>query len=269
MNYDIIFADLDGTLLDDNKMIPDNNINALKTIVENNIDIVICSGRSHMSLKNIDFNLGINNINGYGIGFNGGSIFKRCSYEVIAEHKLNADISKKIIEFCKEYNTDVMFYAENMLWVESINERTISYSRHSILAPRKAKKFVESCIYDTNKVIAFGENNVLNKIQSEFLKLDISENIECCFSSKNLLEFNLVNVNKGSGVEYIMSLPEFKGKKSLAVGDSYNDITMFDVCDFSVAVKNSEKEIINRTNAVTECTNNQGILSEILEKYIL
>ncbi len=269
MNYDVVFMDLDGTLLRDDKSIPDNNINALKKMNEMGIDIVIASGRSYMSLKNMNDELGIGNIKGYNIAFNGSSIFERCPYNLIYDKKIDSKTSLHIHTFLKSFNAEIFVYADNMLWVENITDTVIRYSRHSMILPKRTRNLRQACKLSANKIITIGDNKKLKEIQREFYNTKMCENINCCFSSNNLLEFNTVNDNKGTAVKYIMNLPEFKGKRSLAIGDSYNDIPMLEECDFSLVPSNSNAEVKNSAKAVLTTDNNDGILSEVLEKYII
>lgn len=46
--YKIIFCDLDGTLLDDNKNIPEVNVEYINKAIEKNCKFIISSGRSNM-----------------------------------------------------------------------------------------------------------------------------------------------------------------------------------------------------------------------------
>lgn len=269
MKYDVVFADLDGTLLRDDKSIPQNNIIAINKIISSGIEFVLCSGRSHMSLKNINRRLYIDNKEGYGIGFNGGSVFTRKPYDIIFEEKMDSDISFELLKFCGNYNAERMMYSESMLWIEKLTPTALRYSKNSVLAPMKVKNLARNCNNPVNKIILIGDNNILRQAKNDFVKSEFSDNIDCFFSSDNLLEFNSKNISKGSAIKYIMNLEEFNGKKSIGIGDSYNDIPMFKACDFSVACKNSDDEVKKEAMAVTETDNNEGLLSEVLEKYVL
>ena len=267
--YDVIFADLDGTLLRDDKSIPQSNLDAIKQIINMGIEFVVCSGRSHMSLRNINYQLNLDNKIGYGIGFNGGSVFQRKPYSVLFEHKIDNKLAREILKFSTKFDVETMFYADSLLNVSKVTDQVIQYSKHSVIIPKRVRHIVRDCNSEVNKIILMGNNSILKNIQYKFNKTELSNIIDLCFSSHNLLEFNPININKGSGVKYIMSLDQFKGKKSIGIGDSYNDIPMFKECDLSIATANSDDEIKNNADYVTNNTNNDGILVEILEKYIL
>lgn len=54
-----------------------------------------------------------------------------------------------------------------------------------------------------------------------------------------------------------------------AVGDSSNDISMLKIVKLSVAAANATEEVKALCDVVTENDHNQGVLAEVIEKYIL
>lgn len=267
MKYDVLFADIDGTLLRDDKSMPQNNLDTIKILKENNIEFVLASGRSYMSLKNISSEYMLDN--NYGISFNGDTVYKSKPFEFIYSDKLSQDISLTILKFLKGVNAEVFFYANDMLWIENVTPWAIKYSRHSMLCPKRVYSLEKSCKFDLNKIIVFGDNKILSEIQEDFSHTNIHNAVNCCFSSENLLEFNTCNNDKGTALNHIMNLPQFKGKKSIAVGDSFNDIPMLKSADLSFAPSNSPQAIKDSADIVLKSSNNDGILTEILENYIM
>jgi phosphoglycolate phosphatase (TIGR01487 family) len=70
-------------------------------------------------------------------------------------------------------------------------------------------------------------------------------------------------VNKGSGIMKFIELLGFKGK-IIAVGDSQNDISLFRVANFKVAVNNALNEIKELADLVLNKDDGQGII-ELLD----
>ncbi len=266
MKYDVIFADLDGTLLADDKSLPKSNVEAIKKIKSLGIDFVVCSGRSHMSLKNMNMSLYLEGVEGYGIGFNGGSIFTREPYKVIHQRKFSVKSGEAVLKFLRNYNNaEMMMYTRNMLIVEKMSKITADYIYHSKIAPKKVRNLEMACHKPINKIILIGDNNVLKGIKADFDNNKITSRVDCFFSSDTLLEFNPVNVSKGTAIKKLMEFDEFKGKKTISIGDSYNDVPMFEATDFSVACKNSNDDVKSGASVVSENNNNEGILLEFLE----
>lgn len=55
----LLAFDLDGTLLDDNKNVPDSAILALRQAEKQGVQIALCSGRNHADAKYIASQIGI------------------------------------------------------------------------------------------------------------------------------------------------------------------------------------------------------------------
>lgn len=269
MNYDIVFMDLDGTLLRDDKSMPEENSQALRELIDMGVEVVISSGRSHMSLKNVDYYLKIDRIVGNDIAFNGSTVTERYPFKIVYEDFIDNNLATIILKHIPRKNgIETYVYSNELLWVTEITDRVISYSKHSFILPKRTRNIYDALEYDVNKIIVLGDNEELIKIKKKFDKTDISKQINCCFSSNQMLEFNPIDHDKGTAAKYIMGLTKHKGKKSLAIGDNFNDIPLFEACDFSVAVANSPDDVKKCASAVTEATNNDGVLNEIIEKYI-
>ena len=50
IDYDVVFSDIDGTLLDDNKKLSKRNLFAINNLKKNNIDFVLVSARGPMAI---------------------------------------------------------------------------------------------------------------------------------------------------------------------------------------------------------------------------
>ena len=74
--YKIIFCDLDGTLLDDNRNVSDINKNAINKAIEKGCKFVICSGRSNMSIDYFNKIFNFDKIKNYAVAFNGAYIYE-------------------------------------------------------------------------------------------------------------------------------------------------------------------------------------------------
>lgn len=70
-------------------------------------------------------------------------------------------------------------------------------------------------------------------------------------------------VNKGAGILTLLRMMGFKGK-IVAVGDSQNDITLFEVADFKVAVNNALEEVKRISDLVLSKPDGEGVI-ELLD----
>ena len=74
-NKKMIFLDLDGTLLDDQKNVPEYNMSAIKEALKQGHKVIICTGRPLCSAKKQFPVLGMEGEGCYAITYNGGLIY--------------------------------------------------------------------------------------------------------------------------------------------------------------------------------------------------
>lgn len=277
-NY-VIFMDLDGTLLTDDKKICRENYLARKKLNELGATLVIATGRSPASVKSIEPKIGLLEFEGYYITFNGVTILdkkstgikkKNYNYKPIFNYITTPKTGNKIMNFVKKYkDIEVGYYADSILHINRDSQRLKEYSK-TVQLTAKIVESVYNLRVDFNKIICVGDRDKLLKIQEDFTKVKDLLYTDAIFSSKNMLEFNPCFINKGSAAKKILSRPEFKYKDNyvIAIGDAENDIPMFEIADLAIAVKGSSEKVINAAHVVSEKTNNEGILDEVIEKYI-
>ena len=74
MSYKALALDLDGTLTDHNKKVPENNKKAIDRAIEKGVKIILASGRPLFGITPVARELGLDKKGGYILAYNGGSI---------------------------------------------------------------------------------------------------------------------------------------------------------------------------------------------------
>ena len=64
---------------------------------------------------------------------------------------------------------------------------------------------------------------------------------------------------KGDAVRYLSEQFGIPKEKTMCIGDSYNDLTMFEQTGFSVAVSNSYPDVKEKADYVTASNNQSGV----------
>ena len=107
----LIAIDLDGTLLDDNKEISQDNKIAIQKAKTYGIKIIIASGRPYFRVKEILQQLDLNHNTDYVITYNGGCILIGDNSEIIYEQRLSNQDICEIINFFHNINNDKNYLA--------------------------------------------------------------------------------------------------------------------------------------------------------------
>ena len=98
----LITIDLDGTLLDNEKKISDNNKKAIKRCHDNDIKIVLSTGRPINGVMRYLEELGLTTKNDYVICYNGAKTFNVGTNEMVLSSTIDGKIVKELYNKSKE-----------------------------------------------------------------------------------------------------------------------------------------------------------------------
>ena len=83
------------------------------------------------------------------------------------------------------------------------------------------------------------------------------------------MEFNKIGVDKGEGLKHLAQIIGVDLSECIAVGDNNNDLPMLEVAGLSVAAGNAVDDVKKVCDVVTKADNNEGVIAEIIERFIL
>ena len=98
---------------------------------------------------------------------------------------------------------------------------------------------------------------------------DITGDMDVSYSSNRYIEFNQKGVNKGSGLLTLAKLLGIRQEETIAIGDNFNDLSMILAAGLGVGVQNTVEDMKPLCDVITEATNNEGAVAEVIERYIL
>lgn len=273
---------MDGTLLNDQMEVSDNNANAIKLAQANDIEFLVATGRAINEAKPF-FDLA--NIQSGLITLNGAEIYN-VNTEVVAKHPVAKDLVEVIASnfdnndiyyeltttqgiFSNSYEKRLTNVADLMITLNP----GLKYQDAIALSAEKLKlmttKYVDSYQklfldkdIDILKIIAFSSNG------RQFLEDSIKQyanlpNIVVTSSSENNIEINDIHAQKGLA---LMDYAEQKGyarDEVMAIGDNLNDYSMIDMAGYGVAMKNAVDDIKKIANLQTDTNTNDGVAKAI------
>lgn len=268
MNYKMLLTDLDGTLLTDDKKILDVDKESISKAISNDMKVIVCSGRSHMSIEKYLIELGLKHPGNYGISYNGGVFYEADTLRKLVEYKLKKELAFKIIEFCRNFDVEIMVYANDKLVIEEHNQRMEGYINLSGIEPMMNTSFNEFIKEDVSKILVLGEIEILEDLKHRFQSLAIYNEVTTFYSNRNLFEFNPRGIDKGNMLLEIADYFNIDTKDIIAIGDNQNDVNMIRQAGLGVAVKNAVPLAKDEADYITKRNNNEGAVSEVLEKFV-
>lgn len=275
MGIRLIAIDMDGTLLDDEKRIPEENMRALLACMERGIEIVPATGRVLPGLREV-----VRTIPGlrYAITINGAEVFDLQTGELLSSTLIPADLAVEVIEMAIHSGYDLMYdaYAERRGLTTPENYAQID---RFVTAPGLAR-VIRSTRGPVPDVIAHIRQHaeMVEKVNLYFMNMDDREamwqrlsripEIVLCSSVSNNIEINAAGVNKGRAVLELAAHLGIAPEETMAIGDGGNDLTMIRMAGFGVAMENAEPDVLAAADYVTGNNNRAGV-AEAIRRFAL
>lgn len=258
----LVATDLDGTLLDENGLLPKNFDKLLNNLISNhNIKFIAASGRPYNSLKE-DFKGLTNNLI---LVCDNGALIIDCN-NIIHTNYIEPKLVKSLISHYRKINKgnlDVILSCNECAYIESTNERFITEMEKYYY-----KKQVVNNIEDiTDKVlkITFCDfENIKETCENHFNPI-FENDLNLSFSGAIWLDITDKHTSKGTGIKKIQEKYAITNGETMAFGDYYNDITLFEKAYFSYAMDNASDFIKSKAKFVAPSNIDNGVI-QVLKK---
>ncbi len=257
----LFISDLDGTLIHKAKQgIEPNeeNIRAVKNLRDNNIEFAVATGRFDHHILDIEKYVDSQN---YRIGMNGGTIYDK-ENNLIWENTFDFDD----IEALKEnIENDYLKTINFMVLLTTKGQRYVKYSGSLKKMARfyRYKKKFNALVYPENILSELKEKDTkilkamvnTRKAKKYSIEKELKEkfgDFEVTISGPHSIEIGPKGNTKGEAIKKIMRKENLNRNEVAFIGDSYNDLSAFEVCDHSFAMSHADGEIRNRARYITK-----------------
>ncbi len=261
MKYKLIAIDMDGTLLNNKHKVSNRNKEIIKKLVNQGVNFVLASGRPYQALhsytKELEVYLPL-------ITNNGSIIISSLDGRVYNKVSLSLNIAEEIIEYAQNKGHQLSLYFDDE--VKTFNQELAEIQDElegmspEVISEITLSKAPIKVIYYDNKEKIEESYKILSKEYSDSLYITSSE--------ENILEIMDARVSKGKGLEYMMKRMNIQKEEVMAIGNNFNDVTMFKVAGMAVAMENSPKAVKEKADFVTKSNQDDGV-AYALDKLVL
>ncbi|MET0785742.1 MAG: HAD family hydrolase [Paenisporosarcina sp.] len=276
-----IFLDMDGTILNHHNEVSIHTKEIIDDLRREGIFVFVATGRSASELEEmlpegfkVDGIITSNGMAGY-IG-----------EEVVFEHSLPLQLVEIILEKARKNKIyyELFPYGESRMVLQHDKEYVVDEIRepkpktveiNEWISRKKAiKEEIEwtETITGTHfsKFYFFSRTREeINAWKKELEQLQKEIEFTMTPSSPHNLEVMVANVNKATGIEQMLERFDLAGCETLAIGDSDNDLKMFQFVTHSVAMKNAADYIKEVVDDVTEFTCDEDGVYHYLKSNVL
>ncbi len=269
MDYRLIATDMDGSLLNSEVEISSRNIRALKKAYENNIYIVLATGRMYASANFYTRSLGFQPAI---ISNNGASLVDHKA-RLIYENSLSYSKLEEILESLEGSQLYFHLYGHDRIYPRKLDMDflqgyyglkdgglSVDYEVFNELE-ELSKRDIK--IY---KILISSEDRTrLEAIRQSLSKID---GIEITSSWINNIEVMNKGVSKAKALETLCKKIDLDPSQVIAFGDNENDLDLIEYAGLGIAMGNGVDLLKARADYVTK-TNDEDGLAYGLEKFVL
>ena len=277
-NYKIIAIDLDETMLHKSTLSLAVK-NALTRLSNENIEIVIATGRSLMSIPKFVRELPFIR---YAVTSNGACVYDLKNNKVISENTIDRKLALEIIKATEKrgavsicyrdvYFVSVKSYIAFLFFSGKIRKELLGDKKMRELRKEYKKstklhlslgKAVRNCTHNPEKIMyRFTSSEKRDKACEALDHLPL----EAVSITGLDLEVNAKGVSKALGLRVLCDLLGAQPSELIAAGDSSNDYEMLKFAGYSIVMENAEDKIKSVADVIAPHVANDG-LATILEE---
>ncbi|MFD0049734.1 Cof-type HAD-IIB family hydrolase [Actinomycetes bacterium NPDC127524] len=253
MEKKIVFFDLDGTILDENKQIPESTKKAVQMLQENGISTVIATGRVPIMFEWILKELNIDSfvsINGQYVVYEGSEIYTNpMDGEMLADLTNAASGKGHAIAYCGSHAVNAS--EEKHEWLaEGLKTMKLDY-------PVVDREFYRHTpVYQAHLYCGTEDDKLYSELYPGYKFVRWGENA-----------FDVLpeGASKAIGIEKMLKAAGIKNENSFAFGDGYNDIEMLEAIGTGIAMGNGVAEAKEAADMVTDSCSEDGIYNALLK----
>lgn len=258
LKYRLAASDMDGTLLDDECNISEENLSAIRAAEAAGMVFTIATGRALCAL---DRYLSVLGISAPIITYNGAMIV-RPDGEILYRRDMSEEAALRVWRDGVAADTTMILWSQNRLYSNKDNDivrryRAMSPAPYRLIGdgaediPYLAREGVTKILYcDTPERIE----------ELRLLKADSASYGVTCFKSKPVYLENVDSgVSKGAALLRLCELLGVDRGESVAFGDEANDIDMLRAAGLGVAMANATEPVRSVSDAVTLSNRESGV----------
>ncbi|WP_160725608.1 HAD family hydrolase [Bacillus sp. USDA818B3_A] len=273
----IIFLDIDGTLMNDNGVIPESAALAVRKARENGHLVFICTGRSRNIIFPEIIEVGFDGI----IGAAGGYI--EIGDNILFHEKIKKENVQHLVEFFDTHEIDFFLESnEGTFSSKNAKKRMLSDIERYLLDKPDFKEEIEKGFMpfyemliegeelireNVNKIVFFGSDSLpFERIAQEFESIfTIIPNTVSAFK-KDGGELSILGINKSTAIMKVIEHFNIRKEHTFAYGDSLNDLEMLEYVQYGIAMGNAHEAVKKVADDVTESHDQNGIYNSF-KKY--
>jgi Cof subfamily protein (haloacid dehalogenase superfamily) len=252
----LVAIDLDGTLLNSQKDLPAGAVAIFSAARRAGVRLSIITGRNVCSVNEL---AKILHFNGPHVSSGGSLISGNGGRPVYARHSLSRVEMQQIVRVCRRFNLTVYLHGSERILVEySDGNIPVFKVPFYPCPPQPRQDILANLHFKPLKVTIYGAPDTLEKAWAELAQCPSGFNMTT--AGEDDIEITPRGVNKGSALREIAAITGIPLQHMMVIGDSPNDLPMFEEAGLAVAVANALPEVKQAANQIAPSNDEAGVL---------
>lgn len=269
-NYDLIAFDMDGTLLNSEKAVSKDSLDAMKKATANGKLVALSTGRCMLELQ--DYLSLLPDVQ-YVISASGAMIYSVKEQKDIETHAIAPEIVLELLERIEKEDLMVHILAQESMVQKNQVSRMADYQMgiYQGMFETITVKLDDIFAYYRENPVPILKLNLYNRSVEQREKIrSLLADLPLVIVDSEIasLECSAQNVSKGQGLKELCSYLQLPVSRTIAVGDADNDLEILKTAGLAVAMGNANAHVLACADVVVR-DNDHGGCAEAIEKYLL
>lgn len=270
----LVALDLDGTLFNNQSIISQANLSAIRRITDAGIHVVISTGRPFNGVPFAQLEgTGID----YAITANGSGIYRISTGECLFDDSMPEDMILPILAFLMQKDIHMDAFING----KGVSPTKCRDTALKLPVPDSIKAYIADTRLRVDDLGDYIHSNHLRvqKMTLNFLRepdgtlkdresvrefLEGNPQISCVCGGYNNLEFTRAGVSKGAGLLKLAGLLGVAPTDTMAIGDTENDMSIIDAAGIGVAMGNATPDVKAAADYITSSNEEDGVAAAIM-----
>ena len=260
----LLLADVDGTLLTQDKVLTDRAIAAVGKLREAGILFAITSGRPprgmSMLIEPLELKTPI-------AAFNGG-LFAHPDLSVIEQRVIPDDVTPAVTELLAAQGMNVWVYRGADWFVPDVNGPHVAHEAWTVrFDPTPIENF-RPVSEGVAKVVGVSDDHDAVAKAAAVVRERFGDHVSASRSQPYYADVTNPHANKGAVVGYLSEAYDIAPEEIATIGDMPNDMLMFAQSGLSIAMGNASDDVKRAARRVTTTNEDEGFANAV-ERFIL
>lgn len=263
MEYAVLVADIDGTLVAEDKIVPPGVVAAVRAARERGVRVCLATGRMWEATR--PFVEAID-ADPPAILYNGAVVYDFVADATLSATRLPAEVVPRLLPVLRQCrDCSPLVFVHGGVYAERRTPLVELYERRDRLTVAIVPAFESVLDEAPVKMLTIGRHDDLVALRREAAAAG-GALVSQVFSQDDYLEILPAGVNKGVALPVLARALGVPLARVVAVGDNHNDVTMLQAAGLGVAVEGAPAEVLAAAKATCPGPDHEGV-RVVLERY--